>query len=84
VGVVAAGAGGADAADQRARAHRELLVARENWLATKLELYGYPPPATTLTEYSAPPARSDDEGDSGSGQAGSPAGSALGEAPDVK
>jgi F-type H+-transporting ATPase subunit epsilon len=84
VAVVAADTAGADAADQPARAKRELLVARENWLATKLELYGYPPPATTLMDYSAPPARSDSEGDSDSGHAGSPARSALGEAPDVK
>ncbi len=94
---VAAGASGAQAADLRARAHRELLVVRENWLATKLELYGYPPPATTLSEYAAPPARSDeiDEGraspapssstaDPGAPDPGAPEHSAHAEAPGAK
>src|SRR5579883_2746505 len=46
VAIVAADARGADAAAADARARREVLVARENWLAAQLELYGDPPPAT--------------------------------------
>ena len=46
VPIVAADAKGADAAAAEARAKREVLVARENWLAAQLELYGDPPPAT--------------------------------------
>jgi F-type H+-transporting ATPase subunit epsilon len=83
VSLVSTGTGAAEAAELRARAHRELLVVRENWLATKLELYGYPPPATTLTEFAAPPARSDDD-ESGHAGAVTPTHSAVGEAPDGK
>jgi F-type H+-transporting ATPase subunit epsilon len=35
-----------DAAAADARAQREVLIARENWLAVQLELYGDPPFAT--------------------------------------
>lgn len=37
---------GADAAATQARAQREVLISRENWLAVQLELYGDPPAAT--------------------------------------
>jgi F-type H+-transporting ATPase subunit epsilon len=63
VAFATAGAGGADAQAQRARVAREQLIARENWLATKLELHGDPPPATTLVEYAAPPPHGDEESD---------------------
>lgn len=46
VPLVASGAKGAAAADIDAREKREVLVARENWLAAQLELYGDAPPAT--------------------------------------
>jgi F-type H+-transporting ATPase subunit epsilon len=46
VAVVAVDAKGGDAAEIEARARREVLIARENWLAAELELYGDPPPAT--------------------------------------
>jgi F-type H+-transporting ATPase subunit epsilon len=46
VPVVAPDAKGGDAADIEARGQREVLIARENWLAAELELYGDPPPAT--------------------------------------
>ena len=46
VPIVAADARGADAATAHARAEREVLIARENWLAAQLELYGDPPFAT--------------------------------------
>ncbi|MGD0675381.1 MAG: ATP synthase F1 subunit epsilon [Polyangiaceae bacterium] len=46
VAIVAAGAKGAEAPALEARAERNALIARENWLAVQLELYGDPPPAT--------------------------------------
>lgn len=46
VPVAAADARGAEASAAEARAQREVLVGRENWLAAQLELYGDPPPAT--------------------------------------
>jgi F-type H+-transporting ATPase subunit epsilon len=46
VPIASADAQGADAAAAEARAQREVLVARENWLAVQLELYGDPPAAT--------------------------------------
>ncbi|MGA7120271.1 MAG: ATP synthase F1 subunit epsilon [Polyangiaceae bacterium] len=56
VPVVAAGAKGAESPLAEARAQREALIARENWLAAQLELYGDPPPATTrLYEEFGPP-----------------------------
>jgi len=62
VAIVAAGAKGGDAASIDARAQRESLVSRENWLAVQLELYGDPPPATQrLHEDFGPPAPPPDE-----------------------
>jgi F-type H+-transporting ATPase subunit epsilon len=46
VPIVAPGAEGADPAAVEARVTREGLIARENWLAIMLELYGDPLPAT--------------------------------------
>jgi F-type H+-transporting ATPase subunit epsilon len=46
IAVVAVDAKGGDTAEIEARARREVLIARENWLAVELELYGDPPPAT--------------------------------------
>jgi F-type H+-transporting ATPase subunit epsilon len=46
VPIAAPDARGADTAATDARAQREVLVARENWLAAQLELYGDPPAAT--------------------------------------
>jgi F-type H+-transporting ATPase subunit epsilon len=46
VPIAGAEARGADASAVDARAQREVLVARENWLAAQLELYGDPPFAT--------------------------------------
>lgn len=57
VPIVAADAKGGDAQSADARAQREVLVARENWLAVELELYGDPPPATQRPyEQFGPPA----------------------------
>ena len=52
-----------DAAMVEARAQREALVARENWLAAQLELYGDPPPATMrpYEEFGPPPPPAEDE-----------------------
>ena len=44
--VVAPDAKGADATATHTRARRDVLIARENWLAAQLELYGDPPFAT--------------------------------------
>ena len=43
VPIAAADARAVDAATADARAQREVLIARENWLAVQLELYGDPP-----------------------------------------
>jgi F-type H+-transporting ATPase subunit epsilon len=43
---VAPDAKGGDAAAAATRARRDVLIARENWLAAQLELYGDPPFAT--------------------------------------
>jgi len=63
VPLVAADAKGADAAAATARAAREVLIARENWAAAQLELYGDPPPATQRPHEEfgppAPPAEDD-------------------------
>jgi F-type H+-transporting ATPase subunit epsilon len=61
--IVASEAKGGDAAEVEARAAREVLVARENWLATQLELYGDPPAATQrpYEEFGPPPPPPDDE-----------------------
>jgi F-type H+-transporting ATPase subunit epsilon len=62
VPIAAADAKGADAASIDARALREVLVARENWLAVELELYGDPAPATQrLHEEFGPPAPPPDD-----------------------
>jgi F-type H+-transporting ATPase subunit epsilon len=45
VPLAAPGAKGAEASSVDARARREVLVAKENWLAAQLELYGDPPAA---------------------------------------
>jgi F-type H+-transporting ATPase subunit epsilon len=53
----------ADAAAVEARLQRDALIARENWLATELDLYGDPLPATQrpYDEYGAPPPPGDDD-----------------------
>ncbi len=63
VPIVASEAKGGDAAEIEARAEREVLIARENWLATKLELYGDPPSATQrpYEEFGPPPPPPDEE-----------------------
>lgn len=63
VPVVAADAKGADATLAEARVEREMLIARENWLAAQLELYGDPPTATMrlYEEFGPPPPPPDDE-----------------------
>jgi len=62
VAIVATDAKGADAEAAATRARREVLIARQNWLAVQLELYGDPPPATQrpFEEYGPPPAVDDD------------------------
>jgi F-type H+-transporting ATPase subunit epsilon len=53
---------GSDAAAVEARAKRDVLIARENWLAAELELYGDPPPATQRPhEQFGPPAPPPDD-----------------------
>jgi F-type H+-transporting ATPase subunit epsilon len=54
---------GAEAAALDARAERDALIARENWLAVELELYGDPPPATQrpYEEFGPPAPPPDDE-----------------------
>src|SRR5580704_17245102 len=56
VAIAATGAKGAEAAEVEAREQREVLIARENWLAAELELYGDPPAATQrpYEEYGPP------------------------------
>jgi F-type H+-transporting ATPase subunit epsilon len=63
VPVVAADAKGGDAAEIEARSRREALIARENWLAAELELYGDPPAATQrpYEEFGPIPPPPDDE-----------------------
>lgn len=63
VPVVAADTKGAEAAFADARVARETLIARENWLAAQLELYGDPPTATMrlYEEFGPPPPPPDDE-----------------------
>lgn len=46
VPITAPDAKGGDVQAAEARAQRDVVVARENWLAVELELYGDPPPAT--------------------------------------
>ena len=61
--VAAPDAKGADAAAQSARAQRDVLIARENWLAAQLELYGDPPAATQRPheEFGPPAPPAEDE-----------------------
>jgi F-type H+-transporting ATPase subunit epsilon len=63
VPVVAADAKGGDAKDAETRARREALIARENWLAVQLELYGDPPMATQrpFEEFGPSPPPPEDE-----------------------
>jgi F-type H+-transporting ATPase subunit epsilon len=63
VPIVAADAKGGDAASATARAQRDVLIARENWLAVQLELYGDPPPATQrpFEEFGPPAPPAEDE-----------------------
>jgi F-type H+-transporting ATPase subunit epsilon len=63
VPMVAADAKGADAAAASARAERDVLIARENWLAVQLELYGDPPFATQrpFEEFGPPAPPAEDE-----------------------
>ena|SRR5579884_1197986 len=63
VPIAAADAKGADTATAQARGERDLLVARENWLAAQLELYGDAPPATQrpYEQFGPPAPPSEDE-----------------------
>jgi F-type H+-transporting ATPase subunit epsilon len=63
VAIVAPQVKGGDAEAIDARAQRAVLVARENWLAAQLELYGDPPPATQrpYEEFGPPAPTPDDE-----------------------
>jgi F-type H+-transporting ATPase subunit epsilon len=63
VAVVAVDCKGGDAAEIEARSRRDVLIARENWLAAELELYGDPPPATQrpYEEFGPPAPPPDDE-----------------------
>jgi F-type H+-transporting ATPase subunit epsilon len=63
VPIAAADAKDPDAAMVEARAQREALVTKENWLAAQLELYGDPPPATMrpFEEFGPPPPPPEDE-----------------------
>ncbi len=69
VPIVAPDAKGADAALAEARSQRDILIARENWLAAQLELYGDPPPATTrpFEEFGPPAPPPEDEVPDGTG-----------------
>ncbi len=63
VPIAAADTKGAEAQAVDARARREVLIARENWLAAQLELYGDPPAATQrpFEEYGPPAPPPEDE-----------------------
>src|ERR1017187_2109977 len=63
VPIVAAGAKGGDQGEVEARLQRAVLIARENWLAAELELYGDPPPAAAppRAEFGPAPPPPDDE-----------------------
>jgi F-type H+-transporting ATPase subunit epsilon len=60
--IVAPDAKGGDAEAANTRAQRDVLIARENWLAVELELYGDPPPATQRPheQFGPPPPAEDD------------------------
>jgi hypothetical protein len=61
--VATGGTQGADAAALDARLQRDALIAKENWLAVQLELYGDPPPATQrpFEEFGPPPPPDEDD-----------------------
>jgi F-type H+-transporting ATPase subunit epsilon len=61
--IVAPEAKGGDAAAVDARSHRDHLIAKENWLAVQLELYGDPPAATQrpYEEFGPPPPPPEEE-----------------------
>jgi F-type H+-transporting ATPase subunit epsilon len=63
VPIATPGTKGVDAATIGARATRDVAIARENWLAAQLELYGDPPPATQRPheEFGPPAPIPDDE-----------------------
>jgi F-type H+-transporting ATPase subunit epsilon len=63
VAIVAPEAKGADAPAIEARVEREELIAKENWLAVQLELYGDPAPATQrpYEEFGPPAPPAEDE-----------------------
>ncbi len=63
VPMVAPDAKGGEAAEKDARAQREVLIARENWLAAQLELYGDAPMATQrpYEEFGPPAPPAEDE-----------------------
>ena len=63
VAFVAAGAKGGDPHAAATRAEREVLIAKENWLAVQLELYGDPPAATQrpFEEFGPPAPPAEDE-----------------------
>jgi F-type H+-transporting ATPase subunit epsilon len=61
VPIAAADIRGADPAAVGARAQREALIARENWLAVQLELYGDPLPATQRPHEEFGPATSPED-----------------------
>jgi F-type H+-transporting ATPase subunit epsilon len=70
VPIAAADAKGADPAAVEARGRRIGLVARENWLAAQLELYGDPLPATQRPhEEFGPPSTPEDDDVSAAGEA---------------
>ena len=65
---------GGDPGAAEARAEREGLIARENWLAAQLELYGDPAPATQrpYEVFGPPPPPTDDEMPSVEGDSAEP------------
>jgi F-type H+-transporting ATPase subunit epsilon len=67
VPLVAPGTTGADAASVDARLERDGWIARENWLAAQLELYGDPAPATQrpYEEFGPPVVPPDDDSATG-------------------
>ena len=69
VPLVSPGAAGGEASGVDARAQRDVLVAKENWIAAQLELYGDPPPATQrpYEEYGPPAPPAEDEVANGGG-----------------
>jgi F-type H+-transporting ATPase subunit epsilon len=66
VPIASAAVKGVDPAAAGARVEREILIAKENWLAAQLELYGDPLPATQRPheEYGPPTTPEDNDGQS--------------------